>query len=153
MLFLKPGKDTTLLILLILISWRSWKLLRRKKRPERGLGFMILRNLKWMSHMRKLKNSQERFATRKLCSRLTSVLITPENLLSQGLVLLKRGREVLEGSRENLRNLVSLILKLRILIPISTELRVSAEPDLPKSRNCLLILTGPIQQYQDHNLD
>merc|ERR1719320_1657435 len=153
MLFLKPGKDTTLLILLILISWRSWKLLRRKKRQERGLGFMILRNQKWMNRMRKLKNLQERFATRKLCSRLTSVLITPENLLSQGLVLPKREREVLEGSRENLRSSASLIWKLRILIPISTELRVSAEPDLPKSRRCLLILTGLIQQYQDHNLD
>merc|ERR1711982_48086 len=119
----------------------------------RGLGFMILRNRKWTNRMRKLKNSQERFATRKLCSRLTSVLTTPENLLSQGLVLLKREREVLEGSRGNLRSLVSLIWKLRILIPISTELRVSAEPDLPKSRNCLLTHTGLIQQYQDHNLD
>merc|ERR1712013_941113 len=52
--------------------------LERKKRQERELGFMILRNQKWMNRMRKLKNLQEKFATRKLCSRLTSVLITPE---------------------------------------------------------------------------
>merc|ERR1712243_246198 len=90
---------------------------------------------------------------RKICSRLTSALTIPENLLSQGSVLLKREREVLEGSRENSRSMVSLIWKLRILNPISTELRVPAEPDLLKSRSCLLTLTGLIQQCQDHNLD
>merc|ERR1739838_1145082 len=58
--FPRRGRAIILRTSLILISWRSWRLLRRRKRPGNGLASMNLRSLKRKSVAKKRERSVSR---------------------------------------------------------------------------------------------